>query len=121
MHVIIAEYDISSALEIHKIKYIEDKKLHYTLLGNTTIAELETLECIFQARFYYSPETLDTRITVRVPFEMWMIAVDLTIQKMTGLTSMDLPDYCWRTEYYGQSTPDEAASIFLEDLEFGTW
>jgi hypothetical protein len=44
-----------------------------------------------------------------LPFAQWMHSVDLTIQRITGLSADDLPDYCYRDAYEDGLSPAQAA------------
>jgi hypothetical protein len=42
-------------------------------------------------------------------FEAWMAQVDAALVKRCGLTSADLPDYCYADDYEDGATPRQAA------------
>jgi hypothetical protein len=43
-------------------------------------------------------------------FQQWMKNVDLIIQRKTGLSAYDLPDYCYRDAYEDDIAPLTAAN-----------
>ena len=47
-------------------------------------------------------------------FKTWMKKVDLAIDRQTGgLTSSDLPDYCYRDAFDDGASPNRAASLAI--------
>lgn len=42
-------------------------------------------------------------------FDVWMQKVDALLSAKTGMSSADLPDYCYRDEFDGGATPAQAA------------
>ena len=112
-----SEYPLDKFLNDNSIKFEEIIPKHYKLMPGTTIEIVQFIKDKLGANVYSRDGNIV--LEVKVPFEMWMIAVDLEIQKRTGLTSSDLPDYCWHDEYKSDSEPSESADIFLEDLQDG--
>jgi hypothetical protein len=48
--------------------------------------------------------------TTKKTFEQWMKEVDNILARTVGLTSLDLPDCCYRDWYDDGMTPKSAAS-----------
>ena len=46
-------------------------------------------------------------------FNVWMARVDALIEKSTGLSSMDLPDYCYRDAFDDGASPGSAAKAAI--------
>lgn len=42
-------------------------------------------------------------------FRLWMAQVDVLILRKTGVTSNDLPDFCYRDAFDDGATPNKAA------------
>jgi hypothetical protein len=43
-------------------------------------------------------------------FDAWMAKVNKILDRRTGLTADDLPDYCYRDDFDDGATPSQAAS-----------
>jgi hypothetical protein len=48
-------------------------------------------------------------------FETWMAAVDIILTKRFGMTSADMPDWCWWDLWDENLTPSEAIADYLEN------
>lgn len=46
-------------------------------------------------------------------FDIWMQKVDSLLSKHIGLSSADLPDYCYRDEFDDGATPAQAAKAAI--------
>lgn len=47
-------------------------------------------------------------------FDEWMDAVDLAVEALCGLSTLDLPDQTYRDWYDSGVDPDDAADMVLE-------
>jgi len=57
-----------------------------------------------------------------VKYKVWMESVDKTLaRKCEGMTSEDLPDYCWFDLYDSAMTPGEAVEEYLQDDRYGPY
>ena len=54
-------------------------------------------------------------------FEKWMKKVDAHILRIAGVTSADLPDWCWWDNWNDRIPPLEASTAFLENEGFSFW
>lgn len=52
-------------------------------------------------------------------FKQWMMAVDVEIVRICGLTHDDLADYCYRDEYEDDVDPKETAHEVLSQNGWG--
>ncbi len=112
-----SEYDLSDILTSKKIKFTAYNTNMYTLDQETTIQQVHFLANHLNASV--SDKNGEIVLSVKVPFELWMLAVDMEIQKTTGLTSSDLPDYCFRDEYDSGTSPEDTADLLLEEIKVG--
>lgn len=55
---------------------------------------------------------------MKVTFEQWMQAVDQIIERLSGLTYLDLPDYPYYDWYEANITPKSAATRVLKSEGF---
>ncbi len=53
----------------------------------------------------------------KMTFAQWMAQVNVIIQRRTGYTADDLPDYCYLDAWRFGDTPEEAAADALEYAE----
>lgn len=51
-------------------------------------------------------------------FKKWKDQVDAALEKLCGLSSDDLPDYCYRDEFEDDAEPEEAARNALREAGF---
>ena len=51
-------------------------------------------------------------------FEEWMRDVDLAVEAISGVSTLDLPDWGYRDAFEDGLTADEAADAILEENEF---
>ena len=52
--------------------------------------------------------------TDKLSFDQWMADVDICLVGVCGVTSSDLPDYCYRDSYDNKESPEDAARDALE-------
>ena len=51
-----------------------------------------------------------------IGFENWMKLVDVCMEKVFGLSSMDMPDWNWRDAFDDGLTPEEAVGSYGEEM-----
>jgi hypothetical protein len=61
----------------------------------------------------YCPGCDSYRI-LRPTFDVWMSEVDAALVRKIGVSSSDLPDFCYRDAYDEGFTPEEAADEAIE-------
>jgi len=110
-----SSFDITTTMDFFKIKFVQTAKWHYVLDGKTTFEQMEKLAEALESE--WDAVAKDFIMTVKVPFDLWMIALDMEIQKRTALTSSDFPDYDWLGEYEAGISPADSAIEFLFQIE----
>ena len=110
-----SSFDITPTMDFFKIKFEESIKWHYVLDNKTTFGQMEKLAEALESEWFVDSDNV--LMTVKVPFDLWMIAVDMEIQKRTALTSSDFPDWDWPGEYEAENSPADSAIEFLFQVE----
>lgn len=120
------ELNMSEAMD-HRLKtkvtFVtkDGRKITYQYPENmTTVADLAGLINVYPNNninlalaIVHRLETLDRERQ----WEEWMKKVDSRLESAMGLTSADLDDYDWHSDFTDGLTPSESASNFMENYD----